>query len=90
MGIRQFLFGNILEKIITIILIIFLIVSVFIIIKNKIDITKKEDRELFMKSLGQFTIGAFKNIGKITAYVVKQEWVPEVEKNESENETITE
>lgn len=89
MGIRQFFFGNVLEKTITIILIVFLFVSFFIIIKNKVDITEKKDREVYFKSLAKFGVGIFKNVARITLYAIKQEWIPKTlnEKNITKNNT---
>ncbi len=83
MGVRQILFGRFMERVIIALLIVFLIVSIVIIIKNKINLTEKEGMALYLKGLGEFGKNMFKNIAKITSYVVKQEWIPNVKVNGS-------
>ncbi|MEM2932964.1 MAG: hypothetical protein QW622_02025 [Candidatus Pacearchaeota archaeon] len=87
MGIRQLIFGKALEKMIIFLLIIFLLISFVIIIKNKINITEKEGLNLYIKSLGEFGKNSIKNLVKITSFVIKQDWIPDVKNSSIDGES---
>jgi hypothetical protein len=64
------------RKIAIALIIVFLVVSFLVIMKNKLDLTKKEDRAVYWKGIGEFGKNFFKNLAKITAFAIKQEWIP--------------
>jgi uncharacterized alpha/beta hydrolase family protein len=64
------------KKIAIALVIVFLVVSFLVIIKNKLDLTKKEDRAAYWKGIGEFGKNFFKNLVKVTAFAIKQEWIP--------------
>ena len=67
-----------LKKILIILLTIFLVVSFVVIIKNKIDLTKKEGWSIYIKSVFGFGKNFVVNVAKITSFAIKQEWIPSI------------
>jgi uncharacterized alpha/beta hydrolase family protein len=71
------------KKIAIALIIAFLVVSFLVIIKNKLDLTKREDRAAYWKGIGEFGKNFFKNLAKVTTFAIKQEWIPSIEINKT-------
>ena len=69
---------------IMLIVIIFLIIGGFIIAKSyDLNLKETEDRRTFLGKFSIWLVGIGKNIAKTVGFAVKQDWLPETEKNET-------
>lgn len=64
-----------------ILFIILLIIGAYLIKTNQdLDVKNKEDQKTFLKSFTQWLSELFDNAKEITSLVIKQDWLPEEDK----------
>jgi len=75
-------------KISTVALLIVLVVSLMIITSNGLHLGEGEDRVTFAKMFGKWAIQAGKNTKNLVGQAIHQDWIPDSEKNKSDNKDI--
>ena len=65
------------KKIIGFLVVILIIVSVFIVIKNYLNLKESNDRKAFFGSLTGWAIKSTKNVADTATYAVNKDWKPE-------------